>query len=65
MIAPFILFNLCLVSYQIYDDTSLIDIGVGCGIKSHAHPLIFLLTYLGTASEILSLILSFDIIYSM
>ena len=43
----------------IYDDARLIDIVVGCGIKSHERPLIFLLTNLGTASEILSFILSF------
>ena len=42
----------------IYDDARLIDIVVGCGIKSHERPLIFLLTNLGTASEILSFILS-------
>ena len=42
----------------IYDDARLIDIVVGCGIKSCEHPLIFLLTNLGTASEILSFILS-------
>ena len=30
MIAPFILSNHGLVSYRIYDDASLIDIGIGC-----------------------------------
>ena len=43
----------------IYDDARLIDIVVGCGIKLRECPLIFLLTNLGTASEILSFILSF------
>ena len=64
MTAPFILSNLCLVPYLIYDDASLIDIGVGCGVKSLTCPLTFLLTDLGTASEIVSLILSLDLIYS-
>ena len=60
----FILSNRGLVSYLIYDDASLLDIGIGCGVKSLMHPLAFLLTYLGTASEIASLILSPDLIYS-
>ena len=38
---------------------------VGCGVKSLTRPLTFLLINLGTASEILSLILSADLIYVM